>query len=163
MKKRIILALCMALTLSLLTACGSKTEVAAPAPAVDAPVAPTECPLEDGEYTALFETDSSMFHVTEANEDKGVLTVKDGQMTIHVSLAGKGILNLYRGTAEEAQNDLENVIEHTEDEVTFSDGMTETVYGFDIPVPYLDDTFECALIGKKGTWYSHKVSVKVVE
>ena len=49
--------------------------------------------LEDGTYTAEFDTDSSMFHVNEANEGKGVLTVKDGEMTIHVSLSGKGFLS----------------------------------------------------------------------
>ena len=49
--------------------------------------------LEDGTYTAEFDTDSSMFHVNEANDGKGVLTVKDGEMTIHVSLSGKGIFS----------------------------------------------------------------------
>ena len=42
--------------------------------------------LEDGVYTAEFGTDSSMFHVNEANDKKGELTVKDGKMTIHVTL-----------------------------------------------------------------------------
>ena len=50
--------------------------------------------LEDGTYTAEFDTDSSMFHVNEACDGKGTLTVKDGEMTIHVSLASKKILNL---------------------------------------------------------------------
>ena len=35
--------------------------------------------LEDGVYTAEFDTDSSMFHVNEANDGKGELTVKDGK------------------------------------------------------------------------------------
>ena len=39
------------------------------------------------------------------------------------------------------------------------DGMTEEVNGFDVPVPYLDAEFDLALLGKKGTWYDHKVSV----
>ena len=47
----------------------------------------------------------------------------------------------------------------TEDTVTYSDGMTEEVYGFDVPVPYLDAEFDLALIGTKGKWYDHKVSV----
>ena len=49
----------------------------------------TKTKLEDGVYTANFETDSSMFHVNEADEGKGTLTVKDGQMTIHVRLVSK--------------------------------------------------------------------------
>ena len=35
--------------------------------------------LEDGTYSAEFDTDSSMFHVNEANDGKGILTVKDGK------------------------------------------------------------------------------------
>ena len=49
----------------------------------------------DGVYTAEFDTDSSMFHVNEANDGKGTLTVKDGKMTIHVSLVSKSIVNLF--------------------------------------------------------------------
>lgn len=115
--------------------------------------------IEDGTYEAVFTTDSSMFHVNEANDDKGVLTVKDGQMTIHVSLAGDGIVNLFAGTAEDAQKDGAVLLEPTEDEVTYSDGTTEKVAGFDIPVPALDEEFDVALIGTKGKWYDHKVKV----
>ena len=38
-----------------------------------------------------------MFHVNESLDGRGTLTVKDGKMTIHVSLASKGILNLFPG------------------------------------------------------------------
>lgn len=116
-------------------------------------------PLEDGVYSAEFDTDSSMFHVNEANEGRGVLTVKDGKMTIHVSLASKGILNLFPGLAEDALKEGAQLLEPTEDTVTYSDGMSEEVNGFDIPVPALDEEFDVALIGKKGKWYDHKVSV----
>lgn len=37
--------------------------------------------------------------------------------------------------------------------------MTEEVNGFDVPVPALDEEFDLALIGTKGTWYDHTVSV----
>ena len=50
--------------------------------------------IEDGTYVATFTTDNSMFHVNEANQDKGILTVEDGKMTIHVSLQSKKIVNL---------------------------------------------------------------------
>lgn len=33
------------------------------------------------------------------------------------------------------------------------------VYSFDVPVPTLDDEFDLALVGTKGKWYDHKVSV----
>lgn len=116
--------------------------------------------LEDGVYTAEFDTDSSMFHVNEANDGKGVLTVKDGKMTIHVSLSGKGFLNLFAGTSEDAKKDGAELLEPTTDTVTYKDGMSEEVYGFDIPVPAIGEEFTVAAIGKKGKWYDHKVSVK---
>ena len=115
--------------------------------------------LEDGTYTAEFDTDSSMFHVNEACEGKGTLTVKDGIMTIHVSMPSKNIVNLYPGLAEDAQKEGAELLQPTTDTVTYSDGMTEEVNGFDVPVPALDEEFDLALIGTKGTWYDHKVSV----
>lgn len=115
--------------------------------------------LEDGIYSAEFDTDSSMFHVNEANDGKGVLTVKDGKMTLHVSLASKNIVNLFVGTAEDAQKDGAELLEPTTDTVTYSDGMTDEVYGFDIPVEAIDEEFDLALIGKKNKWYDHKVKV----
>ena len=119
-----------------------------------------ESTLEDGVYTAEFATDSSMFHVNEANDKKGELTVKDGKMTIHVSLVSKKIVNLFAGTAEDAQKDGAEIIEPTTDTVKYSDGYTEEVYGFDIPVPAIDEEFDVAILGEKGKWYDHKVSIK---
>ena len=116
--------------------------------------------LEDGVYSAEFVTDSSMFHVNEANKGLGVLTVKDGKGTIHVSLASKSILNLFLGTAEDAQKNGAVLLEPTTDTVTYEDGTTDEVYGFDIPVPAIGEEFDLALIGKKGKWYDHKVSVQ---
>lgn len=115
--------------------------------------------LEDGTYTAEFNTDSSMFHVNEAMEGKGTLTVKNGKMTIHVSLVSKNIVNLFEGTAEDAQKDGAKLLEPTTDTVKYSDGTSEEVNGFDVPVPALDKEFDLALIGTKGKWYDHKVSV----
>ena len=116
--------------------------------------------LADGkEYLADFKTDSSMFHVNEALNGKGTLTVDNGKMTIHVSLVSDKIVNLYVGTAADAEGDKSNWLQPTEDEVTYSDGTTETVYGFDIPVEELNKEFDLAILGEKGTWYDHKVSV----
>ena len=122
--------------------------------------------LADGTYTAAFNTDSSMFHVNEANDGQGTLTVKDGKMTIHISLASKNIVNLFVGTAEDAQKDGAALLEPTTDTVKYADGTEEEVYGFDVPVEALDQEFDLAILGKKGKWYDHKVSVadaKVVE
>lgn len=115
--------------------------------------------LADGVYTAEFNTDSSMFHVNEACDGKGKLTVENGQMTIHISLASTHIVNLYVGLAEDAAKDGAKLLEPTTDTVTYSDGTSEEVYGFDVPVPVLDEEFDLAILGTKGKWYDHKVSV----
>ena len=174
--KKITAFLLAALLLMALAACGqtapaettaapetaetvAETEAETTEKAADPETTEAVCPLEDGVYTAEFDTDSSMFHANETCDGKGTLTVQDGKMTIHVSLASKSIVNLFPGIAENAKKEGAELLQPTEDEVTYSDGLTETVYGFDIPVPYLDQEFDLALIGKKGVWYDHKVSV----
>lgn len=127
------------------------------------PEEPSENSLPDGIYQAEFDTDSSMFHVNEACEGKGTLTVADGKMTIHISLTSKNILNLYPGLAEDAQKEGAELLQPAEDTVTYSDGTSETVHGFDVPVPALDEEFDLALIGKKGKWYDHRVMVSSPE
>lgn len=115
--------------------------------------------LEDGVYLADFSTDSSMFHVNEACDGKGTLTVKNGQMTIHITLGSKKIVNLYLGLAEDAAKDGADLLQPTNDEVYYDDGTSDEVYGFDVPVPALDEEFDLALIGTKEKWYDHKVKV----
>ena len=119
--------------------------------------------LEDGIYTAEFDTDSSMFHVNEADNGKGMLTVKDGQMTIHIRLASTHIVNLYVGMAADAPDHEADWLQPTTDTVTYSDGTSEEVYGFDVPVEALDTDFQLAILGTKGKWYDHTVSVRNVE
>ena len=135
------------------------TESTEAAETVSTEIAQNEAQLPDGVYIAEFSTDSSMFHVSEACDGKGTLTVKDGVMTIHISLGSKKILNLYPGLAEDAAKDGAVLLEPTTDTVTYSDGMTEEVYGFDVPVPVIGEEFDLALIGTKGKWYDHKVKV----
>lgn len=185
MKKRIsIVAVLFMMTGALLAGCGSKDDTAASDVSTEASIdavqdsseslgsgADTEVDtgrtadaegvidLEDGVYSADFETDSSMFHVNEACDGKGTLTVKDGKASIHISLTSKNIVNLFYGLAEDAQKDGAELLEPVVDTVTYSDGMTEEVYGFDVPVPALDEEFDLALIGTKGVWYDHKVKV----
>ena len=153
--KKILIAVIAVMMVAVfcLAGCGGSGESEEATPAVN------EYGLEDGTYVATFTTDNSMFHVNEANNDKGLLTVENGEMTIHVSLAGKGILNLYMGLADDAQKEGAELLEPTTDTVVYSDGMVEEVYGFDIPVPAIGEEFDCALIGKKGKWYDHKVMV----
>ena len=165
MRKAISSILAFALLICLLAGCGGPEPAAAPettavpaaseAPEPPAADAPSAAPLPDGVYSAEFETDSSMFRPNEACGGKGTLTVQDGKMTIHVSLLSKKILNLYPGTAEQAQEAGAVWLEPTLDTVTYSDGLSEEVYGFDIPVPAIGEDFDLALVGTKGTWYDH--------
>lgn len=113
--------------------------------------------LEDGTYLANFDTDSSMFHVNETLDGKGILTVEDGKATIHIVLTSKNIVNLFEGTVENL--DETNLLQPVAEPVTYPDGLEEEVNAFDVNVPYLDEEFDLALIGKKGVWYDHKVSV----
>ena len=115
--------------------------------------------LADGTYSAKFDTDSGMFHVNEVYDGRGTLTVKDGRMTLHIVMPSQNIVNLFLGTAEDAQKDGAKLIQPTTEEVTYSDGSKEEVYAFDVPVEALEKEFDLALIGTKGKWYDHKVSV----
>ena len=115
--------------------------------------------IEDGTYVATFKSNHAMFHVNDNNNDKGILTVKDGKMTIHVSLQSKKIINLFYGTKEEAQKEGADLIQPTEDTIKYDDGTEVVVYGFDVPVPALDEEFDVSLLGTHGNWYTHKVVV----
>lgn len=121
----------------------------------------TTSDLKDGEYQAKFTTDSSMFHINEAYKDLGTLTVKDGKMTMHITLTSKNIVNLYVGTTDEVESHKDDILEPVVDTVKYDDGTTEEVYGFDVPVPALDQEFDLALVGTKGKWYDHKVCVSL--
>jgi len=115
--------------------------------------------LEDGTYTADFDTDSSMFKANETTDGKGTLTVKNGEMTFNVILSGDGILNLYLGLAEDAKKDGAELLNPEKVKVSYDDGTDEEVNAFTFTLPALDEEFDLALIGKKGKWYDHKVKV----
>lgn len=134
------------------------TQPAGTAPATE-PAAPSQPALPDGTYSVKFDASGTMFHVNEANKGRGLLTVENGQMTVHISLPSKNILHLFMGTAEDAAKEGAQLLDPTTDTVTYSDGLSEEVFGFDIPVPYLDEPFDCAIVGKKEKWYDHQVVV----
>ena len=144
-------------------AVSSVAESAVSEAASESAAASSALALEDGTYTAEFDTDSSMFHVNEASDGKGTLTVEDGQMTLHISLQSKKIVNLYIGMAADAPDHEADWLQPTTDTVTYSDGTSEEVYGFDVPVEALDTDFQLAILGTKGKWYDHTVSVRNVE
>ena len=104
-----------------------------------------------------------MFHASEAVNGKGTLTVENGKMTFHVSLQSQKIVNLYLGTAADAPDHEADWLQPTTDTVTYSDGTSDEVYGFDIPVEAVDTDFALAILGTKGTWYDHTVSISDAE
>lgn len=158
-KKSLMVIGLLCLLGALLTGCGSTDHTESTEKTENTEEkAPAAVPA-DGTYSAEFQTDSSMFHVNETCDGRGTLTVTDGQMMIHISLPSKNILNLYPGLAEDAGKEGAVLLEPTVDTVVYSDGLSEDVNGFDVPVPALDEEFDLALLGKKGTWYDHKVSV----
>ena len=184
-KRLMTLALAVVMTVSVFTGCGSKDDSKTSRSESKkteqqksdakkekaAEKEETKAPIEDGTYTAEFKTDSSMFHVNDAYDDKGTLTVKDGKMTIHISLVSKNIVNLFPGTIKDAKKKGAKLLQPTTDTITDENGNVVTdiegkpkeVYGFDVPVPALDKEFDLALIGTKGKWYDHKVSVTDVQ
>ena len=162
-KKHILMIGVLILTSIVFGGCSDKDSERESASVTDSVVytepATEENVLPDGIYMAEFDTDSSMFRVNEAYDGKGTLVVEDGKMTIHVSLGSQNIVNLYPGLSEDAKKENAILLEPTVDSVTYSDGWTDEVYGFDIPVPIIGEEFDVALIGKKGKWYDHKVVV----
>ena len=168
MKRILSCVVTASLVLSLLAGCGASStasSVASDAASSEAASAAASSAAEtaalpDGVYTADFETDSSMFHANEACDGKGTLTVENGEMTFHVSLASTHIVNLYLGKAADAEANESDWLQPTTDTVTYSDGTSEEVYGFDIPVSALDTDFDLAILGTKGKWYDHVVSVR---
>ena len=168
MKRILSCVVTASLALSLLAGCGAfSTASSAVSSAASSEAASTAASsaaetaaLPDGVYTADFETDSSMFHANETCDGKGTLTVENGKMTFHVSLASKKIVNLYPGKAADAEANESDWLQPTTDTVTYSDGTSEEVYGFDIPVSALDTDFDLAILGTKGKWYDHVVSVR---
>lgn len=169
-KQFLTLSVVSALLIASLSGCGASSGAAdsaisssATSSVASSVVMENTSALPDGVYTADFDTDSSMFHANEACDGKGTLTVENGVMTFHVSLASKKIVNLYVGMAADAEANKTSWLLPTTDTVTYSDGTSEEVYGYDIPVAAVDQDFQLAILGTKGKWYDHTVSVRNAE
>ena len=55
--------------------------------------------IAEGEYEIASESSSSMFRIT-----KSLLSVKDGAMSVSVTMSGKSYTKLFLGTAQEASD-----------------------------------------------------------
>ena len=171
MKRVFSCVVAASLALSLLVGCGASSTASSAASSAASSEAASSvassaaetAALADGVYTAEFDTDSSMFHANEAVDGMGTLTVENGTMTFHVSLQSQKIVNLYPGMAADAPAHEGDWLQPTVDTVTYSGGTSDEVYGFDIPVAAVDADFQLAILGTKGTWYDHMVSVSDAE
>ena len=166
MKKLTAIMMSIVLAAAAVTGCGASKEGAGQeqgsAKAQDAAASEAPTVLEDGAYTAEFNTDSSMFRVNDTKDGRGILIVTGGRMAIHVLLPSTNIVNLYYGTAEDAQKEGAELLKPSVEYFQHSDGTWDEANSFNIPVPYLDKEYDVALIGTKGKWYDHKVSVTKV-
>ena len=166
MKKLTAIMMSIVLAAAAVTGCGASKEGAGQeqgsAEAQDTASSEAPTVLEDGVYTAEFNTDSSMFRVNDTKDGRGILIVTGGRMAIHVLLLSTNIVNLYYGTAEDAQKEGAELLKPSVEYFQHSDGTWDEANSFNIPVPYLDKEYDVALIGTKGKWYDHKVSVTKV-
>ena len=145
-KQLVSLSVASLMLAAVLTGCGGASSTASSAVSSEAASAvsaaaaseSTEAALPDGVYTAEFDT------ANEACNGMGTLTVENGQMTFHVSLASKKVVNLYVGMAADAEANKADWLLPTTDTVTYSDGTSEEVYGYDIPVAAVDQDFQLA-------------------
>ena len=107
-KKLLVLLLSASMAMTMLAGCGSNTDkkddTKTEASKDDASEAKTdskdakEPELEDGTYKVDFNTDSGMFHENpDYNDGKATLTVKDGKMTVHITLNSKNMVELLLG------------------------------------------------------------------
>ncbi len=98
--------------------------------------------LNDGEYPVAVNSSSSMFRV-----EKAMLQVKEGKMSLRITMGGKGYAYVYPGKAEEAARaEPAACIPYEEDE--------EGAHSFTLPLDALDEPFPCAAFSKnKELWY----------
>lgn len=133
-----------------------ESDLSAPIPP-DAPVPTVDLP--DGSYRVDFTSDSSMFHENEAYEGKSVMTVESRRATLHLVMPSKNVVNLFLGKAEDARKEGAKLLIPTDERVVYSDGVAESVYAYELPVPVIDADFDVALVGRKGAWYDHRARV----
>ena len=120
--------------------------------------------LPDGVYTAEFDTDSGMFHANEACDGKGTLTVEKR----HDDLPRQPRFQRRSSTCMSAWPQTPTPTKPTGCCPPPTPSPTPTappkeVYGYDIPVAAVDEDFQLALLGTKGKWYDHTVSIRNAE
>lgn len=102
--------------------------------------------LAEGTYPIEVDSSSSMFRIVKAE-----LTVADGEMRAVITLSGKGYLQLFMGTGEEAVGASES------DYILYAEDA-EGAYTYELPVSALNQALECTSFSKKKEkWYDRQL------
>ena len=156
MKKALLLALSLTLTVSALVGCAQQAESASSSTVSASVQPPTQSSLSgeempepiypqqlvNGSYEITVDSSASMFRVV-----KCVLSVEDDRMTATMTMSGQGYGMVYLGTREEADQDsLDTYIPFVLDEAGAKT--------FTVPVEALDLEMDCAAWSiRKEKWY----------
>ncbi|MBP3815558.1 MAG: hypothetical protein J6H21_01675 [Firmicutes bacterium] len=98
--------------------------------------------LKEGTYPITVSSSSSMFKI-----EGGELTVKDGELTVAMTMGGKGYRYLYMGTGEEA-------VDAPESEYIPYQENADGAHVYTVPIEALDQGVPCAAFSnKKEKWY----------
>ena len=150
MRKTFVLALIFSLFIShfsIFAQVASESEMLKPRKVgTDSMISVRATDIAEGEYEVASETSSSMFRIT-----KSVLTVKDGSMSVKITMSGKSYTKFFLGTAVQASD------ANGSGEIPFSENVDGS-YFFEFPVSMLNEAILCAAFSKnKGKWYDREI------
>ena len=115
-------------------------------------IASTTAPADYG--YVKFESDSSMFHLNETLKGKAKLVLNRGVLCAEMIMPSKNIVNI----AMEPNGEGLLLAPETVT-VTYDDGATEEVYAFYLPAKAFNESFVVSILGTKGVWYDHTVTL----
>ena len=102
--------------------------------------------IAEGEYEVEAESSSSMFRITKTR-----LSVKDGQMSVKITMSGKSYTKFFLGSAQDASDakGKGEILAQTDENGAIC---------FSFPVSELNSSIICAAFSsKKGKWYEREI------
>lgn len=102
--------------------------------------------IADGEYEVESESSSSMFRIT-----KSRLSVKEGQMSVKITMSGKSYTKFFLGSAQDASDS------KGKGEILAQSDENGAIF-FSFPISELNSSIKCAAFSsKKGKWYEREI------
>ena len=95
-----------------------------------------------------------MFHLNETLKGKAKLVLNRGVLCAEMIMPSKNIVNI----AMEPNGEGLLLAPETVT-VTYDDGATEEVYAFYLPAKAFNESFVVSILGTKGVWYDHTVTL----